>query len=138
MIDHPDTNFIVHGEQIQQDAVPLMERFPNIFYTVDALYGDQWPLHDAFTAKQFLELTEDFEPLLAIDLGDWKEVIEAHPDRFMWGTDRGGTVVWSSDLRVGLRLVEYAHAFIGRLDPVVQKLFAYENARRLAEASGWQ
>ncbi len=136
--DHPDTNFIVHGDQAQYDVPPLMDRFPNLYYTVDALYGDQWLLHDGFTAEEFLARTDDFEPLLEIDLADWKEVIEAHPDQFMWGTDRGGAVVWSWDRPVGLRLVDYARAFIGRLDPEVQELFAFGNAQRVAEASGWR
>ena len=95
-------------------------------------------LHDGFTPEEFLALTDDFEPLLEGDLADWKEVIEAHPDRFMWGTDRGGAVVWSWDRRVGLRLVEYARAFIGQLDPDVQELFGFENARRVAEAADWR
>ncbi len=69
-------------------------------------------------------------------MGDWKEVIEAHPDRFMWGTDRGGIAIWTYDLAVGLRLVDYARAFIGQLDPGVQELFGYRNAERLIEAAG--
>lgn len=138
LLDHPDTNFILHGDQSQYDVPPLMDRFPNLYYTVDALQGDQWLLHDGFTPEEFLARTDDFGPLLEVDLADWKEVIEAHPDRFMWGTDRGGAVVWSWDHRVGLRLVEYARAFIGHLDLDVQELFGYKNAQRVAEAAGWQ
>ena len=49
----------------------------------------------------------------------------------MWGTDRGGQAVWTYDMRVSLRLVAYARAFIGGLDPDVQEQFAYGNAARL-------
>ena len=58
-------------------------------------------------------------------------MIEAHPDQFVWGTDRGGIALWTFDLVVGQTLVDYARAFIGRLDPTVQEKFAYKNAERL-------
>ena len=113
-----------------------MDAFPNVYYTVDALYGDQYLLHPREDAASFLTKTNDYAPLLEIDVADWKEVIEAHPDRFMWGTDRRGIVIWAWDLEVGLRLTDYARAFIGQLDPDVQDLFAYRNAERLIEAAG--
>ncbi len=128
---HPNVTFIVHGDQTQDDIGSLMDAFPNIYYTVDALYGDQYLLHPREDAASFLSKTNNYAPLLEIDLGDWKEVIEAHADRFMWGTDRGGIVIWAWDLEVGLRLTDYARAFIGQLDPDVQELFAYRNAERL-------
>ena len=133
---HPNVTFVVHGDQTQDAIGSLMDEFPNIYYTVDALVGDQYLLHPGEDAASFLSKTNDYAPLLEIDLGDWKEVIESHPDRFMWGTDRGGIVVWAWDLDVGLRLTDYARAFIGRLDPTVQELFAYRNAQRLIEAAG--
>ena len=133
---HPNVTVVVHGDQTQDDIGSLMDDFPNIYYTVDALVGDQYLLHPGEDAASFLSKTNDYAPLLDIDLGDWKEVIEAHPDRFMWGTDRGGIVVWAWDLEVGLRLTDYARAFIGWLDPDVQELFAYRNAERLIEAAG--
>ena len=133
---HPNVTFVVHGDQTQEAIGSLMDDFPNIYYTVDALVGDQYLLHPGEDAASFLSKTDDYASLLEIDLSDWKEVIEAHPDRFMWGTDRGGVVVWAWDLDVGLRLTDYARAFIGRLDPDVQELFAYRNAERLIEVAG--
>lgn len=133
---HPNVTFIVHGDQTQGDIGSLMDAFPNIYYTVDALFGDQYLLHPGEDPASFLSKTNDYAPLLEIDLRDWKEVIEAHPDRFIWGTDRGGIVIWAWDLEVGLRLTDYARAFIGQLDPEVQEMFAYRNAERLIEAAG--
>ena len=133
---NPDITFIVHGDQIEDDIDGLMNRFPNIYYTVDAIYGDQYLLRPEETIESFLAATSDYGPLLEADLAKWKEVIEAHPDRFMWGTDRGGEAVWTFDLEVALRLVDYARAFIGRLDPDVQERFAYQNAARLTTAAG--
>ena len=133
---HPNLTFIVHGDQTQNEIGSLMVAFPKIYYTVDALYGDQYLLRPEENVATFLSRTEDFGPLLATDLSDWKEVIEAHPDRFMWGTDRGGSAVWTYDLQVSLRLVDYARALIGQLDSDVQELFAYRNAERLIGAAG--
>ena len=138
---NPDITFIVHGDQIVNDIGDLIERYPNIYYTVDALYGDQYLLRPEETIDSFLAATSDYKPLLAADLVKWKSIIEEHPDRFMWGTDRGGSAVWTYDLQVSLRLVDYGRAFIGGLDPDVQERFAYMNAARLlaglrAEAAG--
>jgi hypothetical protein len=44
--------------------------------------------------------------------------------------------VWTYDVAVGLRLVDYARAVIGHLDPGVREQFAYRNAERLIEAAG--
>ncbi|MFQ5553767.1 MAG: amidohydrolase family protein [Acidimicrobiia bacterium] len=128
---NPDISFIVHGDQIEGDVAGLMDRFPNIYYPVDAIYGDQYLLRPEETIESFLAATSDFEPLLEADLEKWKTVIEEHPDRFMWGTDRGGSAVWTYDLGVSLRLAAYGRAFIGGLDPDVQERFAYGNAARL-------
>ncbi|MDA1035437.1 MAG: amidohydrolase family protein, partial [Chloroflexi bacterium] len=111
----------------------LMDTFPNIYYTVDALLGDGYFLHPEETPAGMLAQTEDYPPMLAYDLDFWKEIIEAHPDRFMWGTDRGGIVVWGWDVEIGRRMVDYARAFIGQLDPAVQEKFAYQNAERLIQ-----
>ena len=79
------------------------------------------------TKESFLAAMEDYEPLLEKDLATWQDLIEAYPDRFMWGTDRGGFAgAWTYDPDVGQLLVEYSRAFIGRLDPDVQEKFAYE------------
>ena len=131
---NPDITFIVHGDQIEDDIGALMDQFPNIYYTVDAIYGDQYLLHPEETIESFLTATSNYGPLLEADLAKWKDIIEKHPDRFMWGTDRGGSAVWTFDLRVALRLIDYGRAFIGGLDPDVQERFAYENAARMISA----
>jgi len=140
---HPDINFIFHGDTFSESGGNVIEIItdifrdnPNAFYTVDELYGDVWILTEDVTKKEFLEHFEEFEPLLEIDLATWKEAIEAHPDQFMWGTDRGGAAVWTLDEEVGQTLSDYARAFIGKLDPSVQEKFAYKNAERLIKTSG--
>ncbi len=134
--DNPDITFIAHGDQTQDHIGFLMDRYPNVYYTIDALLGDQYLLHPEETAAGFLSKSDDYPRMLGYDLAFWKETIEAHPDRFMWGTDRGGVVLWGWDLAVSRRLADYARAFIGRLDPDVQEKFAYKNAERLIQAAG--
>src|SRR3989338_4093798 len=128
---HPDIIFIVHGDEIEQDILDLMDKYPNIYYTNDPSYSQHFTLFVGKSKEKFLAAVEkDFDALIAKDIKRWKNMIEAHPDRFMWGTDRGDAV-WNYDQDVGLFLVKYARAFIGKLDPKVQEKFAYQNAERL-------
>lgn len=132
---HPNINFIVHGDQIQPYIAELMDNYDNIYYSVDMLYGDQYLLRPEVTKQEFLDAVADTETLLAIDWATWKPLIEEHPTRFMWSTDRGDTV-WTFDAEVGQTLANHGRAFIAGLDPAVQELFAYKNARRLMNNSG--
>lgn len=133
--DNPDINFVVHGDQIQPYISDLMDQYDNIYYSVDMLYGDQYLLRADGTKEDFLNGFDDFDTIMAIDLATWKPMIEAHPNRFLWSTDRGDAV-WTYDKKVGRTLANYGRAFIARLDSDVQEKFAYKNARRLIRQSG--
>lgn len=136
---HPDINFIFHGDTVSDEdkvvgiVTDIIRNHPNAFYTVDELYGDVWLLRPGLRKEKFLAHFKDYEPLLKQDLGTWKKVIEAYPDQFMWGTDRGDEPIWTYDRYVGQQLTDYARAFIGRLDPAVQEKFAHKNAARLLQ-----
>ncbi len=134
--ENPQINFVVHGPEIREDVTVLMDTYSNIYFTVNGFFNDTYLLRPEETTESFMTFTENYAGHLVADLEAWKERIEAYPDRFMWGTDRGGPAVWTYDLEVGLRLVDYGRAFIGQLDPGVQELFAYRNAERLIEAAG--
>ena len=134
---HPDIVFIVHAEEIEDEIGDLMDKYPNIYYTADNLHETLFPLFmgeiDGKGKEAFLTaLNQDFNILLENDVSRWKHLIESHPDRFMWGTDRGDAV-WNYDPEVGQLLAEYTRAFIGRLDPDVQEKFAYKNAETLLQ-----
>jgi hypothetical protein len=130
LAQYPEVSFIVHGEQIESQIGDLMTRYANVFFTVNDLYGDQYLLNTRESKESFLAALADHQPLLLKDVATWKELIEQHPDRFMWGTDRGDAV-WTFDREVGQTLANYGRAFIARLDPSVQERFAYKNAERL-------
>ncbi|MBI2411209.1 MAG: amidohydrolase family protein [Candidatus Kerfeldbacteria bacterium] len=131
LAQNPDINFVVHGEQVEKEIGTLMDSYTNIYFTVNDLYGDQYLLHQGETKESFLEKIDDYETLLAQDIATWKDVIEAHPNQFMWGTDRGGIAAWTLHKDVGLGIADYGRAFIAQLDPAVQEKFAYKNAQRL-------
>ena len=137
LAEHPEIAFVVHGEQIETEIGNLMTNYPNVYFTVNDLYGDQYLLNTRESKESFLAALEDYEPLLEKDLANWKKLIEEHPDRFMWGTDRGDAI-WTFDLEVGRKLVDYGRAFIGRLDPDVQERFAYKNAERVSSRAEQQ
>lgn len=133
--ENPDINFLVHGEQIEKQIGNLMAEYSNVYFTVNDLYGDQFLLRRDGSKKEFMQGLEDFAPLLEIDIANWKALIEAHPNQFMWGTDRGDAV-WTYDLEVGEKLAEYGRAFIAELDPAVQEKFAYKNVKRVIKNAG--
>lgn len=137
---YPDIKFIFHGDQLisYENGVQnlsvienLISKYPNLYYTVDELYGDDFLLKPSVTKAQFLAHLDNYETLLKEDLTTWKGIIERHPDQFMWGTDRSDQVVWSHHTDVGQALANYGRAFIAQLDQNVQERFAYKNAERL-------
>ena len=129
---YPDIIFLVHGDQIQPGIIDLMDKHPNVYFTMNDLYGDEWLLRPQVTKQEFLDYFSYYEPLIQKDLAMYEEMIEKHPDRFMWGTDRGDTL-WTYDIEVGQKLADYGRAFIGRLDPEIQEKFAYKNAERFLQ-----
>ena len=61
---HPEINLIVHGEQIEPVIGSLMDKYPNVYFTVNDLYGDQYLLNTRETKQSFLAALTDFEPCL--------------------------------------------------------------------------
>lgn len=138
-----DINFIWHGDQLipyehgkqnLKNVEDILSRHPNVFYSVDELYGDQWLIKPEVTKEEFLAHLDNYELLLQEDWSTWQAAIERHPDQFMWSTDRSPQVCWSHEPDVGQALTGYARAFIARLHPAVQEKFAYKNAERLVES----
>lgn len=138
--ENPNINFIFHGDQLVkyqggrqnlEDIEDIIKNHPNVFYTVDELYGDQFLINEQHTKKMFLEHLENYEELLQKDISTWQRIIEKYPDQFMWGTDRSDNVVWDHDPDIGQAHANYGRAFIARLSPAVQEKFAYKNAEMI-------
>src|SRR3990167_4026419 len=91
LTENSDINFIWHGDQLipYEDGVQnlqhieeIVSRHPNVFYTIDELYGDQFMLRPEVTKEAFLAHLENYEILLAKDLATWQGIIERHQDQF--------------------------------------------------------
>lgn len=129
---YPNTIFIIHGEETENDIDALMERNANIYFTIDDTYVRELYTYFVGESKEaFMTAFEErFDAMLERELTRWKDLIEAHPDKFLWGTDRGD-VAWNFDKDVGQLIARYARAFIGRLNTEVQERVAYKNAESL-------
>jgi hypothetical protein len=129
----PEVTFIVHADNIRPYIKDLMDRNQNIYFTANDLFEEHIPKFRFGEKEVFIEAMErDWDILLDDAVEMYKPLIEAHPDRFMWGTDRAD-IAWTYDEDVGILLARYGRAFIGRLNPEVQENFAYKNAERLID-----
>lgn len=129
--------FLFHGNmEMGPYAAEVVGKYPNAYFTIDA---DLWDiaqdhqsvnLYAAETKTEFIaDFKRDYDQVQRAALARWKTAIEANPDQFLWGTDRGKD--WHFDPEVGALLEESGRAFIGQLNPAVQEKFAYKNAQRL-------
>ena len=127
----PEITFIVHGDNVRPRIDDLMDRYPNIYFTFNDIFEEHTPLFRFGDKEEFMSVMQrDWEQLLDNAVELYKTSIEAHPDRYMWGTDRAD-IAWNYDEDVGRLLAEYGRAFIGRLNPEVQENVAYRNAELL-------
>ena len=84
------------------------------------------------TKEKFMNILHSkgmYYRLLAAAIHHWKPLIEAYPDRMMWGTD--ALYSWHFEHEVYSELTWFAREFIGGLSPEVQEKFGYRNAERM-------
>ena len=129
--NNPRVNFLLHGFEIENDITDLMDRYPNVYFSIDSAV--LYPMMGLFISgpkEQFIsKFRQEFDAILNSKINKWKGAIESHPSRFMWGTDRG--VKWHYDEEISVLFEEFARAFIARLDPEVQENYAYQNTEKL-------
>ena len=126
-----DVTFIIHADFVRPHVLGIMDRNPNVYYTYNDIFGDLIETFRFGEKATFLSgMRSEWDRLLEEADALYRPMIEAHPDRFMWGTDRGD-IVWGYDEEVGQILAEFGRAFIGRFDPSIQADLAYKNAERL-------
>ena len=136
---NPKTKILLHGDEGMEKIIPpLIQEHDNIYYSIDAglMYPFSLPV-DGMNKEIFLnnvQSNEMYHRILASALHYWKPLIEAHPDRIMWGTDALHT--WHFDDDVYSEVTRFARDFTGGLSPEIQERFAYKNAERLISTSG--
>ena len=134
---NPDVKFLIHGPEAEDYITDLMEKYPNVYYSLDAILIRLPRVPGALSymvsgKEEFkLKITQNFDGLLNDAVKKWKNRIEQHPDRFMWGTDRA--LDWHFDEETSILFEEFARAFTGRLSPEVQEKYAYQNAEDLLQ-----
>lgn len=127
----PDITFIVHGDFVRPHIDDLMDRYPNIYFTFNDIFDEVIPLFRFGNKEDFISAMErEWDSMLEQALELYRPMIEAHPDRYMWGTDRAD-IAWNYDEDLGKLLADYGRAFISNFDPDIQEKIAYKNAERL-------
>lgn len=134
---NPDTKFLLHGPEAEDYITDLINKYPNVYYSIDTMLirlpNSHGPLMYTVSGKEEykLKFTQNFDAMLNGAVNKWKNRIEQHPDRFMWGTDRAAD--WHHNEEISSLVEEFARAFTGRLDPAVQEKYAYKNAERILQ-----
>lgn len=141
---HPDATFLLHmyPEDFDEERAALISAFgahPNLFFTLDAdhMLFDV----DAHTGLLYKYEDEPFEDGAAGFLADYDRkaasmlqaardrygpLIEAHPDRVMWGTEMNPR--YNFEPEVYDRVIDFSRQFLGAF-PAAQDAVAYQNAR---------
>lgn len=131
----PDTKVLLHGPELRDRLPELLREHDNLSFTLDTaslLVGPgRRPLQvTAGEAEAFVaSFDEGWRGALSRALDEWLPVIQAAPDRVMWGSDVA--VAWQSEPEVYARLVAFSRAFIERLPRPFRFPYAAQNARHL-------
>ena len=127
----PEVTFLIHGDSVRPHVNDLMDSYPNVFFTFNDIFDEHIPTFRFGRKADFVSaMRADWDRLLENAVEMYQPMIEAHPDRFMWGTDRGD-ILWQYDEDIGQLLVEFGRAFIGEFDPEIQDMLGYKNAELL-------
>jgi len=137
---HPDTTILLHGpEREVYEALPDMLRtYPNLYYTLDTATLASRP--GTIGYLDILMFSEGGKQTLLDGLADpqamaeqkaelWLPVIQAAPDRVMWGTDVAFD--WHVDEDAYGALVDLSRRFIEQLPAELRDGYARGNAEQL-------
>lgn len=141
--DYPDTTFLFHGRKEDMKLVAqLMSNYSNVYFTIDANdsiftsklvgYNLLFPAGAAAdTAERFLADIDRIgtEALVQNGLDNLTTLLEAYPDRVLWGTDLSYT--WHFDNSVFDAVISLSREVIGRLPADLQEKYAYQNAQKV-------
>jgi hypothetical protein len=138
---YPNVTFLFHSRHdfFEQYVLPLMTRYPNLFYTYDTTHmlGGSWGASlqrgtGAYqTTQQFIDAVNrvGLNRIIEENVSRTRAWFQQYPDRILWGTDRG--TIWTYDRAGRDLLLQVSRAFIGRLPAAVQEAYAFRNALRV-------
>lgn len=141
---YSDTTFLFHtGPPIFDRLVlPLLSRYSNVYFTMDvniwlfrvdgrSLMEPGGVFGAGGSAEVFLAEVEGAgrDQLLEVGLRKSLGRLRQHPDRILWGTDRG--IPWHFEERVTELIIEMSRQFIARMPSGMQEDYAFRNALRV-------
>ena len=138
--DHPETVFILGGSDAGHlwsgSTGYLAAEYSNIYFTVDFdfLYRLRTGtgLQGFYTTETLLsDFESKFESNLEFAESTLKPVIEANPDRFLWGTEVPLVGQAEYDQAILDKIIAFSRVFLGRLDLLVANQVGYANAEAL-------
>ncbi len=142
---YPGTTFLIHMfpedfDKDRQKYIELLKTHNNLYFSVDVdhmMFEGQTGLLYKFedesvenAKKKFIaEYDRTEQQLLDSAFQRYKPLIEAVPDKVMWGTEGGTDYVYEPE--VYDRMIKFTRLFIGKFKLEVQEKFAYKNALRV-------
>ena len=147
---YPNITFLFHGHSnvLQPLLLPLMSKYPNVYFTYDVIYilvnhglenfigqpvmPSLFGPFQADEVEQFLASVERIGVDTTVEwaIKDSSAWFERHPDRIVWGTD---LFYWMWDEPASDMFFEIGRRFIGQLPEELQENYAYKNALRAFE-----
>lgn len=142
---YPSTTFLIHMfpedfEKDRQKYIDILKTHNNIYFSVDVDHmmfdGDTGLLYkyqdlplDQAKEKFIADYDKNEQTLLTIAFNRYKPLIEAVPDKVMWGTEGGTDYVYEPE--VYDRMIKFTRLFLGKLLPEQQEKIGYKNALRV-------
>jgi hypothetical protein len=135
----PDVLFLFHGGgEIIDLVLPLMEQFPNVYFTWDfatwpkpgVSFGSATSTNQGSSAE-FLGQVEQSGIDRIVDrvVREIEPRLAKQPDRIMWGTDR--FLIWHFDDSTSGLVMEISRLVLARLPAELREKYAYQNALRV-------
>ena len=144
---YPNITFLFHGHSsyMQHLLLPLMDKYPNVFFTYDVIYmlvngglegavgpvmPELWPEVPTDEVEQFLANVErvGMDTIVEWAIKDSALWFEKHPDRIFWGTD---LFYWAWAEPASDKFADIGRKFISELPEDLQEDYAYGNALRV-------
>lgn len=136
---YPDMTFLIHMyrsdlEDSLDDLIDILQSNDNLYFSIDAAhiahYNGNDILYDAGSASAFnSQFDARYNSMLSDAINDYTELVEAAPDKVMWGTEAGPDYAFDDD--VYDRLIKISRELIGAMDEDYQEGLAYKNALRV-------
>ena len=138
---YPNATFLFHTAgpfAFEQNILPLLSGYPNVYYTFDAQHMFAESGVSPYAIPEGPEATKQWvadvnqvglNTIIEHNLRTSAPWFQQHPDRILWGTDRGPD--WMFEESATELIIELSRKFIARLPLEVQEDYAFRNALRV-------